>query len=88
LWQWTQGFWAERFKACRDSMIPHLWDVYTDPKQGHATQNFASAADWIPRRMLAALQDGDFYKLMEAMTAVYAINHDPKLGAELDTTSL
>jgi DUF1680 family protein len=85
--QWTQGFWAERFKACRDSMIPHLWNVYTDPKQGHATQNFASAAGLDTAAHVGPpFQDGDFYKLMEAMTAMYAINKDPKLGAELDKT--
>jgi DUF1680 family protein len=85
--QWTQGFWAERFKACQDSMIPHLWNVYTDPKQGHATQNFASAAGLDTAAHVGPpFQDGDFYKLMEAMTAMYAINKDPKLGAELDQT--
>jgi uncharacterized protein len=85
--QWTQGFWAERFKACRDSMIPHLWNVYTDPKQGHATQNFASAAGLDTAAHVGPpFQDGDFYKLMEAMTAMYAVNKDPKLGAELDKT--
>ncbi|RYF62407.1 MAG: glycoside hydrolase family 127 protein, partial [Cytophagaceae bacterium] len=26
---WTNGFWADRFRVCRDSMVPHLWDTYT-----------------------------------------------------------
>ena len=85
--QWTQGFWAERFKVCRDSMIPHLWDVYTDPKQGHATQNFEIAAGLDTGSHVGPpFQDGDFYKLLEAMTAMYAINKDKKLGEELDKT--
>ena len=27
---WTSGFWSERFEVCRNSMMPHLWNVYTD----------------------------------------------------------
>src|ERR1700759_1022465 len=42
--KWTKGFWADRFKVCRDSMLPNLWAIYTDPKMGHATQNFEIAA--------------------------------------------
>jgi len=85
--QWTTGFWAERFKACQDSMIPHLWSVYTDPKMGHAMQNFEIAAGLDTGAHVGPpFQDGDFYKLLEAMTAMYAINKDPKLGAELDKT--
>lgn len=85
--QWTKGFWAERFKACRDSMIPHMWSVYNDPKSGHAIQNFEVAAGLDTGSHVGPpFQDGDFYKLMEAMTAMYASNHDPKLNDELDKT--
>ena len=85
--QWTQGFWAERFKVCRDSMIPHLWDVYTDPKQGHATQNFEIAAGLdTGSHGGAPFQDGDFYKVFEAAAAVYASTHDPNLDKMMDQT--
>jgi DUF1680 family protein len=85
--QWTKGFWAERFKACRDSMIPHMWSVYTDKRSGHAIQNFEIAAGLDTGEHVGPpFQDGDFYKLMEAMTAMYASNHDPKLNELLDKT--
>jgi len=85
--QWTTGFWAERFKACRDSMIPHMWSVYTDMKSGHAIQNFEVAAGLDTGSHVGPpFQDGDFYKLLEAMTAMYAVNHDRKLDEELDKT--
>jgi hypothetical protein len=29
---WTQGFWADRFKVCRDTMIPNLWKHLYRPK--------------------------------------------------------
>jgi DUF1680 family protein len=85
--QWTTGFWAERFKACRDSMIPHMWSVYTDNKSGHAIQNFEVAAGLDTGSHVGPpFQDGDFYKLLEAMTAMYATNKDKKLDEELDKT--
>jgi DUF1680 family protein len=85
--QWTKGFWAERFKACRDSMIPHMWSVYTDNKSGHAIQNFEVAAGLDTGSHVGPpFQDGDFYKLLEAMTAMYATNKDKKLDEELDKT--
>jgi DUF1680 family protein len=83
--QWTDGFWAGRFKACRDSMIPHLWSVYTDPKIGHAYQNFTIAAGLDTGSHVGpSFQDGDFYKVLEAMTAMYAVNKDVQLTANLD----
>ncbi|RKR84319.1 hypothetical protein BDD43_4553 [Mucilaginibacter gracilis] len=85
--KWTNGFWAERFKACRDSMIPHMWSVYTDAKTGHATQNFEIAAGLDTGEHVGPpFQDGDFYKLMEAMTAMYAETKDKKLDEVLDKT--
>ncbi|TDX01404.1 glycoside hydrolase family 127 protein [Dinghuibacter silviterrae] len=79
--RWTQGFWADRFKVCKDSTIPHLWSVYTDPRQGHALQNFDIAAGI---HIGPPFQDGDFYKLIEAMAAVYASTHDPRLDSTMD----
>ena len=38
--QWTNGFWAERFKVCKDSMVPNMWHLYTDPNISHAFENF------------------------------------------------
>lgn len=85
--QWTNGFWADRFKACRDSMIPHMWSVYTNPEMGHAYQNFQIAAGLDTGSHVGPpFQDGDFYKLMEAMTAMYAVNKDKKLDDLLDKT--
>lgn len=84
---WTKGFWADRFKVCRDSMIPNLWRIYTDPKIGHATQNFEIAAGLDTGSHVGPpFQDGDFYKLFEAVAAMYTITHDPKLDALMDRT--
>jgi hypothetical protein len=42
--QWTQGFWADRFKVCRETMVPQLWKTYTDPEISHSFRNFEIAA--------------------------------------------
>jgi len=84
---WTNGFWADRFKVCRETMIPNLWKIYSDPKVGHAIQNFEIAAGLDTGSHVGPpFQDGDFYKLFEAVAAMYAATHDPKLDALMDKT--
>jgi DUF1680 family protein len=84
---WTKGFWADRFKVCRDSMLPNLWKIYTDPKMGHAIQNFEIAAGLdTGSHSGPSFQDGDFYKLFEGMASMYAVTKDPKIDALMDKT--
>jgi DUF1680 family protein len=79
--KWTTGFWADRFKVCRETMVPNLWRIYTDPKIGHALQNFEIAAGLDTGSHVGPpFQDGDFYKLFEAVAAMYAATHDPQLS--------
>src|ERR1700748_3085155 len=83
--KWTNGFWADRFKVCRDSMIPNMWRIYSDPKMGHAIQNFEIAAGLDTGSHVGPpFQDGDFYKLFEAVAAMYAVTKDPKIDALMD----
>jgi len=68
----TNGFWAERFKVCRDSMIPHLWNVYTSDIS-HSFENFKVAAGIDTGSFEGpSFHDGDFYKTLEAVAAMYA----------------
>ncbi|HEY9003113.1 MAG TPA: beta-L-arabinofuranosidase domain-containing protein [Mucilaginibacter sp.] len=84
---WTNGFWADRFKVCRETMIPNLWKIYSDPKMGHAIQNFEIAAGLdTGSHGGAPFQDGDFYKLFEAAAAIYASTHDSKIDKLMDQT--
>jgi hypothetical protein len=83
--QWTKGFWAERFKICRDSMIPHLWRIYNDPAISHAFANFRIAAGLDTGSHAGPpFHDGDFYKLLEGVAATYAITKDPRLDSMMD----
>ncbi|OEJ99422.1 hypothetical protein A8C32_07510 [Flavivirga aquatica] len=82
--QWTNGFWADKFKTVERIMIPYMGELLTGDV-GHALNNFKIAAglkegehkgtDW---------HDGDFYKYMEACMYLYAQNKDEKILKELD----
>jgi uncharacterized protein len=81
----TNGFWAERFQVCRDSMIPHLWKVYTSADISHSFENFKIAAGIDTGSFEGpSFHDGDFYKTLEAVAAMYAETKDPKLNAMMD----
>ena len=82
---WTTGFWADRFAVCRDSMVPYLWDTYTDPNRSHAFRNFEIAAGLEPGNFKGpSFHDGDFYKTLEAVASLYALTKDKKLDALMD----
>jgi len=83
--QWTKGFWAERFAICRDSMLPHLWKTYTSKDICYSFQNFRIAAGLDTGRFRGpSFHDGDFYKTLEAVAAMYATTKDKKLDAWMD----
>jgi hypothetical protein len=83
--RWTEGFWAERWAVCKDSMIPRLWRIYHDPTISHAFKNFEIAAGLdTGSHEGPPFHDGDFYKLLEGMAAIYAVTRDPKLDSLMD----
>ncbi len=83
--QWTKGFWAERFAVCRDNMVPQLWKIYTSDSMCYAFKNFKVAAG-IDTGLFRgpSFHDGDFYKTLEALAAMYASTKDKKLDAAMD----
>jgi DUF1680 family protein len=83
--QWTAGFWAERFKVCKDSMVPNMWHLYTDPNTSHAFENFKIAAGIDTGDFKGpSFHDGDFYKTLEAVASMYAATKDKHLDALMD----
>ncbi len=82
--QWTQGFWAEKFKVCKDSMVPYMEELLTGDI-GHALNNFKIAAGEMEGEHQGMYwHDGDFYKFLEAKTYVYAQTKDEKILEQLD----
>jgi DUF1680 family protein len=82
---WTDGFWAERFGVCLDSMVPSMWKLLDDPDVSHAFRNFEIAAG-IETGCHAGppFNDGDFYKWFESLAAVYMQTRDPSLDSLMD----
>jgi DUF1680 family protein len=83
--RWTAGFWADQFKTMHEKSIPAMWEIMKGTKYKPFYQNFLIAAGEIEGQYHGAQwNDGDFYKFLEAVCAVYATTHDPKLKAILD----
>jgi DUF1680 family protein len=83
--QWTKGFWAERFAVCRDAMLPQLWKTYTSKEICYSFQNFRIAAGLDTGRFRGpSFHDGDFYKTLEAVAAMYAQTKNPELDKMMD----
>lgn len=82
--KWTEGFWAEKFKTCEESMIPYMGDLLCGDI-GHALNNFKIAAGLMEGEHKGMFwHDGDFYKWIEACLYVHAQNSDEKLLAQIE----
>ena len=82
---WTKGFWAERTATCYEQMVPNLWEVYTRADISHAYRNFEIAAGLKEGEHEGpSFHDGDFYKTLEAVCAIYAQTKDKKLLRMID----
>jgi len=83
--RWTDGFWAQRFENCRTQMLPSMGRLMEGTNYTHFFRNFEIAAGLVEGRSRgASFNDGDFYKLMEAACAVYAVTHDEFFDRHLD----
>jgi len=82
---WTDGFWADRFNVCKDTMLLNMWRIFDDPKLSHAYRNFEIAAGYEKgEHRDPAFFDGDMYKWFEGCCSVYAITKDPALKKLMD----
>ncbi|WP_241462379.1 aceric acid hydrolase [Sphingobacterium deserti] len=82
---WTKGFWADRTATCYQQMVPNLWDMYTRADISHAYRNFEIAAGLEQGEHKGpSFHDGDFYKTLEAVCALYAQTKDKKLLQMID----
>lgn len=81
---WTTGFWADRFRVCRDSMVPNMWQLYTS-SVSNSFKNFEVAAGLDTGRFRGpSFHDGDFYKTLEAVASMYSATKDKKLDELMD----
>jgi DUF1680 family protein len=85
--RWTEGFWADRYATLRDHSLPAMTTLMRGHEYKPYYENFLIAAgDMQGDYHGAPFNDGDYYKFLEAVTAVWALNHDPELKKILDTS--
>ncbi|HVU33995.1 MAG TPA: beta-L-arabinofuranosidase domain-containing protein [Opitutaceae bacterium] len=85
--RWTGGFWGERWQVCRDTMVPHLWEIFQNDQESHAWANFLIAAGYHrgdDKFHGPPFNDGDFLKWFESLAQVYAVTRDPAIDAQMD----
>jgi DUF1680 family protein len=83
--RWTEGFWAERFELCRDVTIPALIQVLQKPDNSASFHYLRMAAGLAEGKFAGNnWSDGDCYKLVEAMAAMYRVTRDPQLNRQMD----
>lgn len=83
--RWTGGFWGDRFSVFEGTTIQSMWKTWNTPEVSHGFRNFEIAAGVCPGEHWGPpFHDGDVYKWLEGVAAVYAVNKDPKLDELMD----
>ncbi|MCA9239045.1 MAG: glycoside hydrolase family 127 protein [Planctomycetales bacterium] len=82
---WTQGFWADRERVCRERTIPSMWGLMSDSRYKPFLEHFLIAAGKAEGDYHgAAWNDGDFYKWIEAACYSLAAHPDADLAAAVE----
>jgi DUF1680 family protein len=83
--KWTHGLWAGRFAVCRDAMVPTMGRLMSGTEPSQFLHNFKVAAGLAAGRHRGPRwNDGDFYKWIEAASALVAASRDEALDRRLD----
>ena len=84
--RWTDGFWGERFNVFSRTSVQSMWQTWQNPDISHGFRNFEIAAgDCEGEHWGPPFHDGDMYKWLEGMAAVYAVTKDAALDTIMDT---
>jgi len=82
--RWTGGFWGERFGVFGGTSVQSMWQTWQS-KQGKGFNNFLVAAgEQQGEHHGPPFHDGDMYKWLESVAAVYAITKDAELDRIMD----
>ena len=84
--RWTDDFWGERFNVFSRTSVQSMWQTWQNPDISHGFRNFEIAAgDCEGEHWGPPFHDGDMYKWLEGMAAVYAVTKDAALDTIMDT---
>lgn len=82
---WTEGFWGERFRQCRETILPSMYEALNHPENSAQFSNFYVAAGLREGAHAGTYwSDGDCYKWMEAAAHVIGVTGDKALDQTLD----
>jgi DUF1680 family protein len=83
--KWTSGFWANWFDTCHKNMVPAMGRIMEGTEHSQFLHNFRIAAGLAKGRHRGPpWNDGDFYKWLESVAAVYAVTKDRALDRQMD----
>lgn len=84
--RWTGGFWGDRFRQCREVMVPAMGRLMTETERFKYLGNFEVALGIAEGRHRGPKwNDGDFYKWLEAAAATLAFEKDEELSRQIDS---
>ena len=83
--RWTSGFWFDRFELCSTIMLPNMERLMAGTNYTHFLRNFEIAAGIADGRYRGApFNDGEVYKLLQALCAAYAAVPTEELRRQMD----
>jgi len=83
--QWTKGFWGDRFQTVAEKSTPELWKTIHDLGNSANLVNLKIAAGLDKRQFQGNdWGDGDVYKVVETMAAVWLRTKNPELDRQMD----
>ena len=82
--KWTGGFWGERFGIFSKTSVQSMWETWQSA-EGKGFNNFLVASgEKQGEHHGPPFHDGDMYKWLESVAAVYAVTKDPALDQIMD----
>lgn len=82
--EWTAGFWGDLFEVFSKISVQSMWETWQS-EEGKGFNNFLIAAgEKEGKHHGPPFHDGDMYKWLEALAAVYAVTKDAELDKIMD----
>jgi DUF1680 family protein len=83
--QWTDGFWADRFRQLSQVTLNESWRLLADPKVGGVLENFRIAGGSAKGSYYGSnWQDEWLYKWIEAAACVWRATRDSQVEQRMD----
>ena len=83
--QWTNGFWADRFKQLTDVTLDESWRLLADANAGHVLDNLRNAAKpGVGEYIGTTWHEEWLYKWLEAAACVWRVTRNPDIERKMN----